>query len=137
MGRKEIRQRQIINTIIERGGKVPSTPELAERFEVTERTIQNDLNDISNLIPDAVIDDIKNMLIFRLRERLPMFSDLNLLRLAEFFMSKKSESKHEVSGPTSITVVFDSEMEAKKEDEMEVSIQAPQGTEELPPGPAQ
>ena len=94
MGRKEIRQKQLIQIILDHGG-IPATVFLAKELGVTERTIQNDLNDINALIPDAAVEDIRRMLMLRLRERLPEMSDVSLLKLAEFFLSRKTEAKVE------------------------------------------
>ena len=110
MGRKEIRQKQLIQIILDHGG-IPATGLLAAELGVTERTIQNDLNDIKKLVPAAAVEDIERMLMIRLRERLPEMTDVSLLKLAEFFLSKKSEARVETRGTMTVAVDRGAEIE--------------------------
>jgi len=95
MGRKEIRQKHLLQVILDRGG-IPSSKELATIFKVSERTIQYDLAEITETIPDVAVEDIRRILMLRLRKRVPEMKDRDLLKLAEFFLSKKTEVKGEV-----------------------------------------
>jgi len=97
MGRKEIRQKQLLKLILEHGG-VPSTERLAEELGVTVRTIQNDLHDVAEMIPEVATEEIEKALFLRIKQRLPEFSDLNLLRLLEYYKSKKSEAVVKTEG---------------------------------------
>ena len=117
VGRKEIRQKQLLQLILERGG-VPPTAKLAEVFEVTQRTIQNDLNDIEALIPRAAVDDIHKLLVLRLRQRVPEMEDRDLLKLAEFFLSKKSEQTVRTESTHTINVLYDQDMKDEPPDQV-------------------
>ena len=97
MGRKEIRQKQLLQLVLERGG-IPSTSELASAFNVSQRTIQNDLDEIIDLIPDMAVKDINRLLMLELNKRVPEMRDGDLIRLAGFFLSKKIEANVESSG---------------------------------------
>ena len=103
MGRKEIRQKQLLQLILEQGF-IPSSKELAAVLNVTDRTIRNDLDEISASIPDVAVDDIRRMLMLRLRKRVPEMKDGDLLKLAEFFLSKKTESKVESKSEVKVDV---------------------------------
>jgi len=131
MGRKEARQKQLMQIILDSGG-IPATKYLAEQLGVTERTIQHDLNDILEQIPGAAVEDIHRMLMLRLRERLPEMTDVSLLKLAEFFLSKKTEARIEASGPGQIVVRFDRTLETADGDSD--TLQSPQDAEAVSPG---
>lgn len=103
MSRKEIRQKQILETILEKG-YIPSSKELASILKVTERTIRNDLAEISEKIPNVAVEDIRRLLMLRIRQRVPEMKDSDLLKLAEFFLSKKTEVKGEVKSEVKLDV---------------------------------
>jgi len=110
MGRKSVRQKRLLQIILDYGG-IPPTPYLAKELKVSDRTIRNDLNDIDKLIPKVAIDDIEQKLMFRLRDRLPEMSDLNLIRLTGFFVAKKLETKLETEGALQFKIVVVDETE--------------------------
>jgi len=85
----------MLQLILEQGS-IPPSKELAMRLNVTERTIRNDLEEISGKIPEVAIEDVRRMLMLRLRKRVPEMKDRDLLKLAEFFLSKKAEIKGKV-----------------------------------------
>ncbi len=125
MGRKEARQKQLMQIILDSGG-IPATGFLAGELGVTERTIQNDLNDILEQIPGAAVEDIHRMLMLRLRDRLPEMTDVSLLKLAEFFLSKKSEVRADVSGGLEWKITVVDEI-ADSGDEVETPPRAENG----------
>ena len=92
MIRKTIRQRKLAAIILEKGF-IPKTSELAEQLSVKIRTIERDLNELADLIPDTAIQDIKINLMLQLRDRVPTMKDGDLIRLAEFFLARKRETK--------------------------------------------
>ena len=109
MARKEIRQRQLLTIILEEGC-IPSSSDLARKLGVTDRTIRRDLEDIARLIPVTAVEDIEQRLMLRLRDRVPDMKDGDLIRLAEFFLAKKHETKldsHIESSGLKITIVDD------------------------------
>lgn len=113
MGKKQLRQ-NAIKEIILRSGFKPRTKDLAERFGVTERTIQTDINEIADEITDVKIESIFQALLDRLNERthdVDRMSNRDLILLAEFFMSKKRETRVEAQGEINLTVRRSKEVE--------------------------
>ena len=106
MARKEIRQQQLVAIILEEG-RIPSTDELAEKLEVTPRTIRRDLEDIARLIPSTAVEDIEQRLMLKLRERVPEMSDSDLIKLAEFFLAKRSRIDTQIEGRVEVKKEID------------------------------
>ena len=96
MGRKEIRQKKLFNIIKERC-YIPPTKELASLLNVTERTIRNDIAEINEGIPKVATDELRQIVLLRLRSRALEMKDSDLIKLAEFFLAKKSEVKGELA----------------------------------------
>lgn len=95
MVRKEIRQKQILNIILEEGRILPSR-EIAERLGgVTDRTIRRDLEEIADQIAPMVLEDIPRELFLTIRKKIPMMKEHNLIALMGYFVSKKTETKVE------------------------------------------
>jgi len=97
MARKEIRHKLMLQLILEQGS-IPPSKELATRLNVTERTIRNDLQEISKQIPKVAVEDIRRKVMLQLRKAIPKMKVHHLIRLAEFFLAKQVhvESKSEV-----------------------------------------
>lgn len=110
MGRKKIRQKQLIQLILNEG-RIPETSVLAKRFHVTQRTIQKDLNDVAGLIPDTAIEEIRRKLMFELNKRVSNMKEHNLIKLAEFFLAKKTEARVEAKVEGKIKVDRGEEIE--------------------------
>lgn len=89
MTRKEIRHKKMAAIILERG-YIPKTGELAQALGVTECTVERDLRELSDLVPESALEEIKTSLMLRLRDRIPSMKDHNLIKLAEFFLAKKT-----------------------------------------------
>jgi len=90
MSRKSIRQKELLQFILDKGF-IPKTSELAEAFKVSDRTIRRDFEEISGQISDVAVEDIHQMVLLRLRKRVPEMADKYLIELAEFFLAKKKE----------------------------------------------
>lgn len=102
MNRKVFRQNRLLEIIFE-AGYIPTEKELAEMLNVTSRTIHSDLQALkAALSPDAAVDEIRQRLMLRLRARVPKMTDRDLIRLAEFFLTKKSEVKSDVEASVTI-----------------------------------
>ena len=110
MGRKEIRQKQILNIILELG-YIPDTCLLAEKCNVSERTIQNDLEAITPSIPETAKQELHQIVMLQLRKRAPEMSDRDLIKLAEFFLIKMTTTKVESKGELKVQVNRDKEFE--------------------------
>lgn len=107
MTRKEIRQKHLADIILKRG-YIPKTGELAEILGVTERTIERDLKDLCDLIPDKALEEIKTGLMLKLRDRIPEMQDRDLIKLAEFFLAKRTrvDSKVESDKPIILEMAY-------------------------------
>jgi len=92
LGKKEIRLKNLKKAILDLG-YIPNPAELSQTLKVSTRTVERDLEEISEQIPEIAVDDIKRTLMLRLRKRVPEMKDQDLIRLAEFFLSKKTEVK--------------------------------------------
>jgi len=95
MRARQFRHKQILTYILELG-YIPKESELSAKFNVSERTIRSDLEAILEKVPEVAVDDVRRMLMLRLRKRVPEMKDRDLLKLAEFFLSKKTEVKGHV-----------------------------------------
>lgn len=93
MGKRKLRQNELMRIILKLGYVPKNQSELAELLHVSVRTVQRDINEIKEMLPKVCLDDMKEQAFLQLRGRVPNLKDSDLIRLFEFFVPKKRDIK--------------------------------------------